>query len=101
MPVGLDDEPGDPALLAQVEVARVDVRDRVEHDLPALEEERVENLLLGVEVVVDEPVGDTCLVRDVRHAAVMEAAPREHADTRVEDQPALADTAVRLGSGGH
>ena len=81
--------------------ARVDLRDCVEHDLPALEEERVEDLLLGVEVVIDEPVGDPGLVSDVRHAAVMEAATREHAHARVEYQPALVDSAVRLGRGGH
>ena len=49
--------------------ARVDLGDRVEHDLPALGEERVEDLLLRLEVVVDEPVGDAGLVGDVGDAA--------------------------------
>ena len=71
------------------QVARVDLADRVEHDLPALEEERVEDLLLRVEVVVDEPVGHAGLVGDVGHAAVVEALAREHPDRRVEDHAAL------------
>ena len=65
---------------------------------PALEEQRVEHLVLGAEVVVDEPVGDARLVGDVRHAAGMEALAREHAHRGVEDDPALVDG--RLG-GGH
>ena len=44
--------------------------------------------------MVDEAVGDARLVGDVGHAAGVEAAPREHADRRVEDQPALVDAAV-------
>ena len=79
---------------------RVDLGDRVEHDLPALEEERVEDLLLGAEVVVDEAVGDARLVGHVRHAAVVEAALGEHAHAGVEDQAALVDRAG-LGGGGH
>ena len=69
----------------------VDLVDRREHQLPALEEQRVEHLVLGLEVVVDEPVGDAGLVGDVRDAAGVEALAREDADGRVEDQPALVD----------
>ena len=61
----------------------------VEHHVPALEEQRVEHLVLGGEVVVDEAVGHARLVGDVRHAAGVEALAGEHAHRRVEDQPAL------------
>ncbi len=82
-------------------VARVDLGDRVEHDLPALEEELVEHLLLRVEVVVDEAVGDAGLVGDVGDAAVVEALAGEDGDRRVEDQAALVDGAGARGRGGH
>ena len=81
-------------------LAAVDLRDRVEHDLPALEEELVEDLLLGVEVVVDEAVGHARLVGHVGHAAVVEALAGEHGDRGVEDQAALVDGAG-AGGGGH
>ena len=41
--------------------------------------------LLGVEVVVDEAVGDPCLVGDIGDAARVEALPGEHPDCGVED----------------
>ena len=69
----------------------VDLGDRLEQHVPALEEQRVEHLVLGLEVVVDEPVGDARLVGDVRHAAGVEALAREHAHRGVEDDPALVD----------
>ena len=65
-----------------------------EHHVPALEEQRVEDLLLGGEVVVDEPVGDARLIGDVRHAAGVKPLAREHPHGGVEDHPAL------LGGGG-
>src|SRR3954468_5176187 len=67
--VGVDDERGDHVeLVARRDLLRVDLRDRVEHQLPALGEELVEDLLLRIEVVVDEAVGDACLVGDVGYA---------------------------------
>ena len=80
------------------DLAAVDLGDRLQQQAPALEEERVEHLVLGPEVVIDEPVGHPGLVRDVRHAAGVEALAREHAHRGVEDDPALVDR--RLG-GGH
>ena len=68
--------------------------DRGEHHVPALEEQRVEDLLLGGEVVIDEAVGDAGLVGDVRYAAGVKALAGEHAHGRVEDQAAL------VGGGG-
>ena len=70
---------------------RVDLVDRGEQQVPALREERVEHLVLGLEVVVDEAVGDARLVGDVGHAARVEALAREHPHRRVEDQAALVD----------
>ena len=54
-------------------------------------EERVEHLVLGLEVVVDEAVGDARLVGDVGDAARVEPLAREHPHRRVEDQAALVD----------
>ena len=76
MAVGLDDERGDresasPAAgISRPSTSRI----TLEHDRPPLEEQRVENLVLGGEVVVDEPVGDARLVGDVGDAAGVEAA---------------------------
>ena len=63
----------------------VDLLDRRQQQRPALGEQLVEHLVLGVEVVVDEPVGDAGLVGDVGHAAGVEALAREDPDRRVED----------------
>ena len=76
-------------LLAHGHLFGIDLADQVEHHVPALQEERVEHLVLGAEVVVDEAVGDARLVRDVCHPAGVEPLAREHAHRRVEDQPAL------------
>ena len=89
-------KPGDRLeLLARRARRCVDLGDRLEHHIPALEEQRVEDLLLGGEVVVHEAVGDTGLVGDVRHAAGVKALAGEHPDRGLEDDPALVDR--RLG----
>ena len=88
--VAVDDEGGDRAeLLAHGDRLGVDLANQLEHHVPALEEERVEDLVLGGEVVVDEPVRHAGLVGDVRHAAGVEPLAREHAHGRFEDQAAL------------
>ena len=69
----------------------VDLLDRRQQQRPALDEELVEHLVLGVEVVVDEAVGDARLVGDVGDAAGVEALAGEDADRRVEDLPAAVD----------
>ncbi len=74
----------------------VDLLDRRQQQRPALGEELVQDLVLGVEVVVDEPVGDAGLVGDVGDAAGVEALAREDADRRVED---LAPPVDRRGLG--
>ena len=78
--------------------ARVDLLDRRQQQRPALDEELVEHLVLGVEVVVDEPVGDARLAGDVGDAAGVEALAGEDADRRVEDLAAAVDRR-RLGLG--
>ena len=65
--VAVDDERRDRVeLLAHRQRLGVDLADQLEHHVPALEEQRVEHLVLGGEVVVDEAVGDARLVGDVR-----------------------------------
>jgi hypothetical protein len=100
--IGVDDEAGDPVeLVARGGVREpIDLGDRVEHDLPALDEQLVEDLLLRIEVVVDEPVRDAGLVGHVGDAAVMEPLPREDGDGCIEDETALVHGAGAAG-GGH
>ena len=87
-----------PAIAASLSPRRalggVGLRDRGEHHIPALQEQRVEDLVLGGEVVVDEPVGDAGLVGDIRDAAGVEPLPREHPHRGVEDHAALVDRAL-------
>ena len=56
-----------------------------------------EDLVLGVEVVVDEAVGDARLVGDVGDAGGVEALAGEDGDGGVEDLPAFVDGAGALG----
>src|SRR3954453_20514614 len=102
MAVGVDDEARDVLeLLARRPRVGVAGADDLEQDVPALEEEGVEHLVLGGEVVVDEPVGDAGLVGDVRDAAGVEALAREDLHRRVEDQPALVSRRLRARCRGH
>src|SRR4051812_10574834 len=89
--VRVDDEAGDQVELVACGdlLLAIDLGDRVEHDLPALGEERVEDLFLRPEVVVDEAVRDARLVGHVGDAAGVEATRREDADRCVEDLAAL------------
>ncbi len=72
-------------------LAAVGLLDRRQQQRPALAEELVEHLVLGLEVVVDEAVGDPGLVGDVGDAGRVEALAGEDADRRVEDLAALVD----------
>ncbi len=81
-------------LLAARPVAAVHLVDRGQEQRPPLGEELVHHLVLRAEVVVDEPVGDACLVGDVGDAARVVALAREHADGRVQD------LAAAVGGGG-
>jgi hypothetical protein len=60
-----------------------------EQAAPLLTEDRLEHRFLRAEVVVDEPVGDTCLLRDVTDARGLVALGGEDTDGRGEDQLSL------------
>src|SRR5436190_10330150 len=99
--VEVDDRRGDRVqLVARRDRRAIGLADEVEQDLPALEEQRVEHLVLRAEVVVDEAVGDVRLVGDVRHAALVKAALGERDDRGVEDEAALVRTGERRVLGG-
>src|SRR5215207_7959051 len=96
--VGVDDELRDRIeLLAAADGLVVDLLDRGQEQRPALDEELVEDLILGLEVVIDEPVCDARLVGDVRDAAGVESLPGEHADRCVQDLATLVHRR-RLGA---
>ena len=76
-------------LLARAGAGAVGLLDRRQQQRPALDEEFVQDLVLGAEVVVDEPVGDPRLVGDVGDAGRVEALAGEDADGGVEDEAAL------------
>src|SRR6185437_4273285 len=75
-------------LLAHRPPLAIHLADHLEHHAPALQEERVEHLLLGGEVVVEQAIGNACLIGDVRHAAGVEALACEHPHGGVEDRAA-------------
>ena len=76
-------------LLARAGAGLVGLLDRRQQQRPALDEEFVQDLVLGAEVVVDEAVGDPGLVGDVGDAGRVEALAGEDADRGVEDQAAF------------
>ena len=63
----------------------LDVADRLQQVRPRLAEDRLEDVLLRGEVVVDEPVRDACLLGDVADARRVVALPRERPHGGVED----------------
>ena len=90
--VGVDDERRDRAeLLASLDVRPVSLGDRRQHHVPPFQKQRVENLLLGGEVVIDEPVGDPGLVGDIRNPAGVKTLPGKDPHRRVEDHPTFVD----------
>ena len=94
--VGIDDEGGNRAqFVPRRALGGVGLGDRREHHVPPLEEERVEDLLLRGEVVIDEAVGDPRLVGDVGYAAGVKSLPGEHAHGGVENHPPLVDRGAR------
>ena len=76
-------------LLARRLVGLLDPAERLEHVAPRVAEDRLEHLVLRLEVVVEEAVRDAGLLGDVADAARVVAAAREHADGGVEDLPPL------------
>jgi len=73
-------------LLARRLVGLLDSAERLEHIAPGVPEHGLQHLVLRLEVVVEEPVGDARLLGDVADPAVVVAAAREHADGGVEEQ---------------
>src|SRR6266545_570496 len=88
------DRAGLAQLLARLFLDLDDRVDRGDHHPPHLPEDRLEDGVFRLEVVVDEPVGDACLLGNVAHAAGVVTLPRERADSCVEN---LA-TPLLLGS---
>ena len=73
-------------LIAGALTGSLHLGDRVLQPDPRLPEDRLQDLVLGREIVVEEPVRDPRFLGDVTHAAGMEALAREDTDGRVQDQ---------------
>ncbi len=72
-----------------------------DEEVPVLVEDRLEHLVLGLEVVVEEPVGDARLLGDVADPARVEPLAREDAHGSVEELPPFVLYRRRLlGQGG-
>ena len=67
----------------------LDALDRLDQRPPGLTKDAAENVLLRLEVVVEQPVGDARLLCDVAHAARVVALAREDPHRCVEEQSAL------------
>src|SRR6202008_3277874 len=84
------DDRGDVAELVGCRLIRLlHARDPREEQAPVVMEDRFENLVLRLEVVVEEPVGGPGLLGDVADPARVEALAREYADSSVEKLPPL------------
>ena len=90
VPPGAQEDLRDAAqLLVGRLVRRLDGVEALEQLPPVLAEDRLQHLLLGGEVVVEEPVRDARLLGDVPDARGVVAGAGEHPDGRVEDEPLL------------
>src|SRR5215210_4180621 len=69
--------------------------DAGEHLRPRVAEDRLEQLFLRLEVVVDEAVGDTGLLGDVSDPRRVEATAREDLDGRFENLAPTVGLAFR------
>ena len=78
-----------PQLLRRRHVRLLDVADRRQQLGPGLAEDRLEDVLLGGEVVVDEPVRDAGLLGDVADPRRVVALLGERPHGGVEDLPPL------------
>ena len=79
-------------------VPLLDAPDRLDQLAPRLAEDAPEDVLLRVEVVVEEPVRDAGLLRDVADPRGVVALPREDPHRRVQEQPALVPLLERSGT---
>src|SRR5439155_16432032 len=74
--------------------------DSVEHVTPGLAEDRLEQLLLRSEIVIEQPVGDTRLLGDVTDTRRVIALAREDAHSGIEDEaPLVLMTCRTVGQG--
>ena len=76
-------------LLARRRVRELHLVDRGEELAPGLAEDGLEQLVLGREVVVQEPVGDSGLLGDVPDPARVEALAREDAHSGLQNEAPL------------
>src|SRR5262249_61777614 len=79
--------PGEP--FARRLVGLLDRAHRIEHLAPGLAEDRLEQLVLRAEVVVQQAVRDPGLLGDVSDARLVIPLPREDTHGRVEDETPL------------
>ena len=80
-------------LLQRRLTGRLDPGECLQEVAPVFAEDRLEHLLLGGEVVVEEAVRDPRLLGDVADAARVVALRREHADGGVENDAPLVGRA--------
>jgi hypothetical protein len=86
VPPGAEEDLDDPAELLVGRLVRcLDLLEALEELAPVLAEHRLEHLVLGREVVVEQAVRDARLLGDVAHARGVEPSSREHAYGCVED----------------
>ena len=78
-----------PELLVRRLTRRLDLLEAGEELAPVLAEDRLQDLVLRREVVVEQPVRHARLLRDVPHPRGVEAAAGEDANGGVEDLPPL------------
>jgi alpha-methylacyl-CoA racemase len=76
-------------LIARRLARPLDRLDALHEDAPVLAEDRLEDLVLRREVVIQQAVCDPGLLRDVADARGVESLAREDADGRVEDHTTL------------
>ena len=76
-------------------VGLLHARDARLQNAPVLVEDGLENLILRLEVVVEEPVRDACLLGDVADAARVVPLPREDAHGGLEELTAFVLHALR------
>ena len=70
-------------------VGRLDRAESCDERAPVLDEDRAQHVVLRREVVVEEAVRDSRVLRDVADARAVVAVVGEHADRGVEDELAL------------
>ena len=95
---GAEEDRGEPPeLVGERELRPLDALGLADELLPARAEDRLEHLLLGAEVVVEQAVRDAGLLGDVADPRPVEAVSREDANRRLEQL--AAPVSPPLGQG--